>query len=163
MENVSIEEVDPQERGPGEEAQVDVRPLAAPLGATDVAINRYALDPGEEFSGGLHTHLDQEEIFHVLEGTATFEHADGPDADTVTTEVSAGELIRFAPGEYQQGRNESDDTVVAIALGAPQETSEGRVAQPCPSCDAEALGVVMTDEGMRLECPDCGTTVGLES
>jgi uncharacterized cupin superfamily protein len=47
--------------------------LSAALDATSVAINRYRLAPGEEFPGGLHAHADQEEVFVVLEGEATFD------------------------------------------------------------------------------------------
>jgi mannose-6-phosphate isomerase-like protein (cupin superfamily) len=163
MRKVTVDDVEPRARGPGDEADMDVRALADPLGTEDVAINRYALEPGEAFSGGMHAHLDQEEVFYVLAGTATFEHADGPTADTEVTEVGPGEAIRFAPGEYQQGRNEGGDRVVAIALGAPKDTREGRIAQPCPECDSDALAVVMTDGGMGFECPDCETTVEMEA
>ena len=155
MEKVSVDDVEPQALGD----DTDRRGLADPLGATDVAINRYALEPGEAFSGGLHAHLDQEEIFYVVEGEATFEHAPEPTADSETVTVEAGEAVRFPPGEYQQGRNEGDDRVVALALGAPKETTEGRVAQPCPACDSPAMAIAMGEEGMILECPDCGETL----
>jgi len=155
MEHVSIDDVEPAALG----GDTDRRGLADPLGATDVAVNRYALDPGENFSGGLHAHLDQEEIFYVIEGTATFETAPEPDVETETVTVEAGEVVRFAPGEYQQGRNESDSEVVALALGAPKESTEGRVAQPCPGCDSPAMAIGMDEDGMILECPDCGETI----
>jgi mannose-6-phosphate isomerase-like protein (cupin superfamily) len=153
MEHVSVDDVEPQSMG----GDVDRRGLADPLGATDVAINRYVLEPGEGFSGGLHAHLDQEELFYVVEGTATFEHRSEPAGESETITVEAGEAVRFAPGDYQQGRNESDEQVVALALGAPKETTEGRVAQPCPDCDSDALALEPADEGFLLVCPDCGT------
>jgi mannose-6-phosphate isomerase-like protein (cupin superfamily) len=157
MQHVAVDDIEP--RGPGG-GDVDRRGLAGPLGASNLALNRYVLDPGESFSGGMHAHLDQEEVFYVLEGTATFEHVDEPTGEPDTVEVSAGEVVRFAPGEYQVGRNESDERVVALALGAPKETTEGRVPRPCPDCgDSDVLAVVMGDEGMLLECPDCGATV----
>jgi uncharacterized cupin superfamily protein len=154
MQHVSVDDVEPLAMG-----DADRRALADPLGAEHVAINRYALDPGESFSGAMHTHLDQEELFYVLEGTATFEHATEPTAEPETTVVAAGEAIRFAPGEYQVGRNERDEPLIALALGAPKETSEGRVARPCPDCESDVLAVGTDEEGMVLECPDCGTTV----
>ncbi len=126
------------------------------LDAEDFALNYYVLDPGEEFTGGMHAHLDQEEAFYVLEGEATFEYADSPTADTETTTVSAGAMVRFPPGEYQQGRNESEETVRALALGAPQESSDIRVAAPCRACgDSDYLAFVPTDEGAMMECPEC--------
>jgi mannose-6-phosphate isomerase-like protein (cupin superfamily) len=138
---------------------VDRRGLAGPLGTGDLAVNRSVLDPGDSFSGTVHTHLDQEEVFYVLEGTATFEHA--PEATGETATVEAGEVVRVAPGEYQVGRNESDEAVVALALGAPKDTTEGRRRQPCPAddCGAGALAITMGSDGMAFECPDCGTTV----
>ncbi|WP_276273390.1 cupin domain-containing protein [Haloarcula litorea] len=153
MERVSVDDVEPQSMG----GDVDRRGLADPLGTTDVALNRYVLDPGEAFSGGLHAHLDQEEVFYVVEGEATFEYRSEPTEESETVTVGPHQAIRFAPGDYQQGRNESDERVVALALGAPRETTEGRVAQPCPECDGDVLALASGDEGMVLRCPDCGT------
>jgi mannose-6-phosphate isomerase-like protein (cupin superfamily) len=153
MEHISIDDVEPQAMGGGD---LDRRGLAEALGAENVAVNRYALDPGENFSGGMHAHLDQEEIFYVVSGEATFETAPEPDAETETVTVGPDEAVRFAPGEYQQGRNESDETVVALALGAPKDSTEGRVAQPCPDCESPAMALVPGPEGLVMECPECG-------
>jgi uncharacterized cupin superfamily protein len=68
MQHVDIDDVEP--RGPGGGA-VDRRGLAEPLGATNLALNRSVLEPGESFAGGMHAPLDQEEVFYVLSGTAT--------------------------------------------------------------------------------------------
>jgi predicted RNA-binding Zn-ribbon protein involved in translation (DUF1610 family) len=96
----------------------------------------------------------------VLEGEARFEHMPEATAEPSTTTVSAGEAVRFAPGEFQTGRNETDGVVRALALGAPRESEEGRVPQPCPECgESDVMAVVMGDEGMLLECPDCGATL----
>jgi mannose-6-phosphate isomerase-like protein (cupin superfamily) len=155
MEHVSADEVEPQAMG----GDVDRRGLAEPLGATDVAINRYVLEPGEAFSGGLHAHLDQEELFYVVEGTATFEYRADPAGESETVTVGPAEAVRFAPGDYQQGRNESDGRVVALAIGAPKDTTEGRVAQPCPACGHPALALARGEDGIVLECPECGERV----
>ena len=156
MQRVDIDDVEQKTLA---DESVDRRGLTDALGATDLAINRYALDPGEAFSGGLHAHLDQEEVFYVVSGTATFEAKDDPNGETETVEVGAGEAIRFAPGEFQQGRNEGDERVVALALGAPKPSTELRTPQPCPECDSDVLAVRISDDGMRLECPDCGATL----
>jgi uncharacterized cupin superfamily protein len=153
MQTIDTDEVEPTAMG---DDDLDRRGLTEPLGTSDVAINYYALDPGEAFSGGLHAHLDQEEVFYVIEGTATFETMPAATAEAETVEVSAGEAVRFAPGEYQQGRNESDDRVVALALGAPRDSTEGRIPQPCEACDSDVLALARGDEGMVLRCPDCG-------
>jgi uncharacterized cupin superfamily protein len=127
--------------------------LTNPLGLSDMALNYYELDPGESFSGGLHTHMNQEEIFYVIEGTATF------DTPEDSHEVGANEIVRFAPGEYQEGKNESDDRVRALALGAPQEAGETRTALPCSECGADYHTAEVTDDGVILTCPDCENVV----
>jgi len=152
MERVAVEDIEPQAMG----SDVDRRGLAGPLGATDVAINRYVLEPGEAFSPGLHAHLDQEELFYVVAGTATFEYRSDPGGESETVQVGPHEAVRFAPGDFQQGRNESDEQVVALALGAPKESAEGRVAQPCPECDSDALALAQGESGLVVRCPDCG-------
>ena len=154
MQKIDPDEVDPTAMGDGD---LDRRGLSDPLGTEDVAINRYALAPGEAFSGGLHAHLDQEEVFYVVEGTATFETRPEATADSETVEVGPDEAIRFAPGEFQQGRNEGDDRVLALALGAPQESTDVRIPQPCPECgDSDVLAFARGEDGPVLRCPDCG-------
>ena len=108
MEKVAIDEVEPSAFS----TDIDRRGLSDPLGTTDVALNRSRLDPGERFTDGMHAHMDQEEIFVVVKGEATFETMDGE------VDVGAGEAIRFAPGEFQSGKNDSDGEIVAFALGA---------------------------------------------
>ena len=128
--------------------------LGDPLDLSDMALNYYELEPGDGFSGDLHTHMNQEEVFYVLEGVATFETVDDEHR------VEAGEAVRFAPGEYQQGRNESDERVRALALGAPKDPGEGRVRQACEECgDAEYHLVHVDETGLTLECPECGNVV----
>ena len=145
MEKVDIDDLENHPR------VADVQKHAsAPLGLSDMALNYYELKPGESFSGALHTHMNQEEVFYVLEGTATFQTKEEP----VT--VEGGEVVRFAPGEYQEGRNESDDRVRALAMGAPQEDGETRTALPCRECGAEYHEVEVTADGVELTCPDCG-------
>lgn len=126
------------------------RPVGDALGIEGFALHYYELGPGETFSTNLHTHLDQEEIFYVLNGTATFETDDG------SIEVESGEAVRFAPGEYQHGRNDTDSRVAGLAMGAPRESEEGRIE--CPECGArEAPVVEWTDDRSAIvyECPAC--------
>lgn len=131
--------------------------LSEPLGTTDFAINRYSLDPGEGFSGVFHTHLKQEEAFYVVSGTATFEYADEPLAEPETVKVGPDEAIRFAPGEYQSGRNEGDESVEALAFGAPSDSERPvRVRGPCPDCGEAALRLLFGEEGSGTVCPGCG-------
>lgn len=156
MEKVSVDDVEPQAPGGSD---LDRRALTDPLGTSDVAINYYQLDPGEGFSGGLHTHMDQEEAFYIIEGTATFETMPTADAEPTEITVGAGEAVRFAPGEYQSGRNAGDEPLTGLALGAPRDSEDVRVPQPCRDCGHENMRAVPGDEGFTLVCPDCGTEV----
>jgi len=146
MEKVSIGDVEPNAFG----SDIDRRGLSDPLGTTDLALNRYRLDPGERFSGGMHAHMDQEEVFVILEGEATFETMNGE----VT--VSEAEVIRFAPGEFQSGKNDSDGEVVAFAMGAPRDSEDVRLPQNCPECGHDNVRAIPGDDGFDLQCPDCG-------
>ncbi|MFB6117682.1 cupin domain-containing protein [Halosegnis sp.] len=118
----------------------DRRPLARAIDAMGFAATYLELEPGEAFSGGPHTHTDQEELFIVLEGTATFETRPGPGTRSETTEVGPMGAVHFEAGDvFQQGRNESNEPVVglAIGVGADRHAWDG----------VEAL----------VDCPDCGT------
>lgn len=154
MDHIDIDEA---ERGGPTGSDVGMRPLGDPLGTDDVAVNFYRLEPGEGFSGGMHAHLDQEEVFVVVEGEATFETTD----DEVT--VGPREAIRFAPGEYQTGRNEGDTEVVALALGAPKESTEIRVPTACRECGNDTLAAEPSEDGIRFVCPECGAEADLSA
>lgn len=77
--------------------------------------------------------MDQEEIFVVIDGEATFE--------TLECEVTVGkcEAIRFAPGEFQSGKNESDGELTVLAMGAPRDTEDIRIPADCPECQHDDL------------------------
>ncbi|QLG29705.1 cupin domain-containing protein (plasmid) [Halorarum halophilum] len=154
MEKVAVDEVD-TELNPMEVHSVR-KPVSRALGTTDFAMNYFELEPGESFSGGLHRHDDQEEVFYVEEGTVTFDV--GVDRESVV--VDAGELIRFPPGEFQTGYNDADERVVGWALGAPGARHDWDDLQSrayCPECDAERTkDVAMADGRFRLTCTECG-------
>jgi len=157
MKKVDLDEVQPAalSDGPGRRA------LGEALGTTDVAIKYYVLEPGEVFSGGFHTHHDQEEIFVVLEGEATWDTEAGEGALT----VSAGEALRAPPGEFHHGYNDSDETVRALALGAPPGMDDTVSVFTCPACGEEAKHDVELDQesGVSVtECRDCGNTIRTE-
>jgi mannose-6-phosphate isomerase-like protein (cupin superfamily) len=136
MKNVAIDEVEHVEHPMGINSVR--RPLSEALETTDFGMVYYELEPGEALSGGLaHRHNDQEEVFYVLSGVATFEI--GEDHRKIT--VGEGEVIRIPPGEFQKGRNDSGERVVALALSAPGRRH-----------DWDELDVL-------LECQGCGTSV----
>jgi uncharacterized cupin superfamily protein len=153
MERIDIDDVDPAFFG---DEDVDRRALTDELNASDLAINYYRLEPGQSFSGGMHTHMDQEEVFYVVDGVATFQTPEGE------YEVGPDEAIRFAPGDYQSGRNDTDDDVVALALGAPRESTDIRVPMECRDCgDTDTMQFQLSGADGSLKCPECGTTVDL--
>ncbi len=155
MEHVSIDEVEPTAMG----AEIDRRGLSDPLDTDELALNHYRLEPGERLSGAVHTHMDQEEVFVVVEGEATFER---PAADDLT--VGAGEAVRFAPGEYQSGVNDGDGELRVFGLGAPRDSEDVRVPGECPECGHGNLRIVPRESGEGFDnvCPECGTEVAGE-
>ncbi|MDY7081887.1 MAG: cupin domain-containing protein [Halobacteria archaeon] len=152
MKKIRIQDVD-NRLGPGKER----RWLSDELGAEDVSVNYYVLEPGESFGYGLHKHENQEEVFYIQSGTATFETEEGE------TEVEEGEVVRFAPGEYQLGKNEGDENVVALAMGAPREMGETEILRECDDCGERTVQELeMTDErdAILTKCTDCGSETG---
>ena len=135
----------------------DKRALSSALDTESVALNYYELAPGDTFGFGYHRHPQQEEVFYVLEGTATFETEDG-DVD-----VGAGEAVRFAPGEWQLGRNDGDERVVALAMGAPRDARETEMLRECPDCGGRTGNAIeMTDDRDALvtRCLECDAETG---
>lgn len=133
------------------------------LDADHLAAVRYRLAPGDGFPSGLHAHYDQAETFVVLSGEATFEVLppteswdEGPPTGREVT-VAASEAVRFAPGEFQTGRNpeDADEDLVALALGAPRDTDDVRIPATCPECDAPALALGTGGERFTFDCPGC--------
>ncbi|WP_244509989.1 cupin domain-containing protein [Halogranum gelatinilyticum] len=145
MNRCTLDDAERATLGPGVE-RVD---LGESLATTAVACNWYRIAPEESLPGGLHAHVDQEELFYVVEGEATFETLDG--VVTVTT----GEAVRFAPGTFQSGRNAGDETLVVLAVGAPRATDDVRIPFPCPTCDDSTLRLD-TEDGLTFGCPACG-------
>ena len=160
MEKVAVDDVDPSDLNPA------LRPLTDALGATDLAFNRYDLDPCGMVSGGYHTHHDQEEVFYVVSGTVTFETGEprSGSREAVDLALGEGEAIRFAPGEFHHAYNATDDPAVVLAIGAPAYSGEVESVRECTDCGEvfnhrrpSVLG--SEDGGGRIppvECPRCG-------
>lgn len=144
MERATIDEVTEHSRGESE-----LRALSDVIGSSDVVINHYRIPPGDGTPSGLHAHFDQEEVFLVLAGTATFERLDG----TVT--VGEREAIRFEPGEFQTCTNRSEQELVVLAFGAPPDSSDVRIPAPCPDCGRSELRLATDDATVIFVCPGC--------
>ncbi len=132
-------------------------PIGDALETTNVAMNYYELEPGDQFGAGYHRHPTQEEVFFIIEGTATFE------TETGDVQIGPEEFCRFAPGEWQLGRNDGTDTVRALAIGAPRESPETEVMRECPECDEETpqtFSVTDDKDALLAICAECGTETG---
>lgn len=131
-----------------------LKPLTDALGCTDLAVNSYELAPGDSFAFAYHSHDAQEEVFVILEGTATFETEDGE----VT--IGSNEAVRFAPGELQRGWNRGEERVHAIALGAPLAYEGGETLVDCPACgERTSHDIVRPDDepdARAVVCTGCG-------
>jgi quercetin dioxygenase-like cupin family protein len=151
MQQVRIDDIDSR-MGP---ASVK-RPLSRELDAEHVAINYYELEPGETFGFGYHRHPEQEEIFYVLDGVGTFETEAGD------IEVRAGEAIRFEPGEWQLGRNDQEERLRTLALGAPAESST-EMKRHCGDCGGRRQNRIeraTDDDALVTICETCGAETG---
>lgn len=155
MEKVRIDDIEP--RAPPDEniptgamatSIGDVRPLSEALGTTGLSINYFELEPGESFAHSAHRHHNQEEIFYIMSGTATFETEDGD----VT--VDPGELLRIPPMTFQFGVNRGAETVTAITLGAPREyEGKNHYLIHCAECDDRTVQVFERfDEQNEFAC-----------
>lgn len=153
MRKVRLDDLDSR-MGPADRSL----PLTDALGVADAALNFYELAPGDSFAYGFHAHENQEEIFYVLDGTVTFRTLEG---DNV--EVGAGELARFAPGEFQRGTNRGDERVRALAVGAPQDPGDTEILRECPDCGGETTQELeLADDRSEIcaVCEECGTATG---
>lgn len=146
MESVSIDHEEPDVDQVGSR-----RRLSASLGAEFVALNHYRIKSGEGLPGGIHTHMDQEEVFVILQGEATFETMNGE----VT--IDEGEAIRFAPGEFQSGKNMGDTELRLLALGAPIDSTDTRIPATCPICSHDNMRIDREGDQLTFVCPDCNS------
>ncbi len=77
--------------------------------------------------------------------------------------VESGELVRFAPGEYQRGVNRGDERVVALALGAPRESGALDLQRDCENCGERTPNSIERapdGEALVTVCEDCGAETG---
>lgn len=151
MNKVSIEDIDT----PASNSPADVlRPLSQALDTNGLAINYFELAPGESFGYAYHRHQDQEEVFYIQSGTPTFE------TETGDVDVEAGEAIRFPPGEFQLGTNQTDDRVKALALGVPRDSEEIEYFIECPQCSERTIQtpeITEDQEALLIRCSECET------
>lgn len=136
--------------------------LTEALGTSDVGLRYYELEPGELVGRTYHKHDDQEELFYVTEGTITFQVGDrtGP---TNEVDVTAGEIVRFAPGDFQRGTNQSTRRAAVLGIGAPKGMSLDHVVRlrECEACGEWTPQAIETVDDVGVaSCEQCGTVTG---
>jgi len=150
MDKVRIDEL---ERFMG--AADEWRPIHGDLGTENVSLNYYELDPDDGFLfGGVYQYETQEEVFYVQQGTVTFE-TEGEDV-----EAEAGEVVRFAPGEWKGGTNAGTDRAVMLHVGAPQDRGERNYLRDCPECGERTpqdFELTEARDFFIAYCDECGT------
>jgi uncharacterized cupin superfamily protein len=106
----------------------DQRRGLAPLSNAlhNMRANIWRLPPGSR--GARHLEHVQEEMFVVLEGTATLLLGDPPER----VELLRGSVAVVEPETVLQLRNESDAEIVVLAVGAPPEQGK---AEHLPDVD----------------------------
>src|ERR687883_816272 len=87
--------------------------LRQELGVSTFGMNLIVLQPRQR--GRIHRHLQQEEVYLVLEGTLTL-LVEGEE-----TTLQRGELIRVAPGVRRQLVNRGPGALSLVALGGAGE------------------------------------------
>ncbi len=133
------------------------RTLADSLGIEGFEMNYLEVEPGETFSTCVHSHPDEEEIFCILEGTATFDTEDGQ------VQLAEHEVVRFAPKDFQHGYNETDEPVRALTFSAPRDPDVGGVIE-CPECtERDQPNIETTDSARIIRCTACGAEVSRQT
>ena len=100
---------------PSDGRPCEMRALGAAAGLSNVAVNRFRAEPGEQLPLAYHYHEEQEEAFYVLSGTLHVETPEG------THEVGTDDLFAVDPESPQRAYNpeDADADVVVLAIGAP--------------------------------------------
>jgi len=151
VREIAIEDVD-VERSPLGVHSVRKQVSDAP-GTGQFATNRFESEPGESFSGGLYTHHDQEEVFCVQSGEATFDVADRPDSSaTETVTVGAGEVIRFPPGSTRRGTATRKATTTSRGSPSARPPTDASETQSSRCCTAASVATYCPSESDTSPC-----------
>jgi len=118
--------VDTDEVDPDPDRPCTRRSLSELGGLSNMAINRYTAEPGEELPLAYHYHEEQEEAFYVLSGTL---HVKTPEG---TLEAPPDTLLTVGPDSPQFAFNpeDADETVDVIAIGAPPVDGDAHAYEP---------------------------------
>ena len=107
--------VDPEALDTVPDRPCELRRVSDAAGLSQMAVNRFRAEPGEQLPLAYHYHDDQEELFYVVEGSLAVETPDG------AYDVPAGSFFAVEPGSPQRAYNpaEADERVTVVAVGAP--------------------------------------------
>ena len=125
--------IDSRAVDPADERPCELRRLSAAAELSNVAINRFRADPGEQIPLAYHSHDRQEEAFYVLTGTMAVETPEG------TRRVGAESLFAATPGSPHRAHNpaDADEPVEVLAIGAPAVDGDATPYEPDGSGDDE--------------------------
>lgn len=102
---------DVEDAYPGTDVPGEFRSLKEALGAEQVAVTLIRVPPHSDFEQGTgHFHEKLEEIYIVTRGTLKMRFEDEVE------EVTAGSVVRVAPGTIRSHRNEGEEAVEMWAV-----------------------------------------------
>lgn len=110
VEDVDLIEMDALDQFPSGHKQ-----LTAALGLEESHLNIWYYEPGDQTE--YHAHLDQEEVFYILDGE--FELTLGDPEDPETRTVGPGTVYAAGPEVGHGHEYVGDDQGVVLAVGAP--------------------------------------------
>ena len=118
--------VDSRAVNPTDDRPCELRRLSAAAGVSNVAINRFRAEPGEQIPLAYHYHDEQQEVFYVLSGQMAVETPEG------TRHVKAESVFAATPGSPHRAHNpaDADETVEVLAVGAPAVDGDATPYEP---------------------------------
>ena len=118
--------VDTDEVDPDPDRPCTRRSLSELAGLSEMAINRFEADPGDQLPLAYHYHETQEEAFYVLSGTL---HVETPEGDLTVPE---GGVFAADPESPHRAYNPGDAeaAVELLAVGAPPADDDAVAYDP---------------------------------
>ena len=107
--------VDTETVRPADNRPCEYRGLTEPAELSEMALNYFRAEPGEQAPLAYHYHETQEEAFYVLSGTL---HVETPEGELTVPE---GSVFAADPESPHRAHNpeDADEAVELLAVGAP--------------------------------------------
>jgi mannose-6-phosphate isomerase-like protein (cupin superfamily) len=117
----------------GSDVPGEFRSLKKELGAEQVAVTLIRIPPHSDFEQGSgHSHEQLEEIYILTRGTLTMRF------DEEIEQVTAGSVVRVAPGTVRSHRNEGDEPAEVWAVSQRIEERDSNKVEDFWGPSAEA-------------------------